>query len=222
MVFMLCPHSPVVDSFPFTLTFSLSLPQSLYVWGSLLTYIHDSQSTSLMSGPGMQLTFSGSALFLATSLFLSYGQQLLENKTGHQVYSLLLYLLSDQDLEKCVSLHLPIKRMSSYWSILSNIQGNIWLLILLLLLLLLFGLFRAASVTYGGSQARWLNRSYSCQATPQPQQCGIQATSATYATADGNARSLAHWARPEIEYESSWMLVRFVSTEPHGTLPKYF
>lgn len=67
-----------------------------------------------MSGPGMQLTFSGSALFLATSLFLSYGQQFLENKTGHQVYSLLLYLLSEQDLEKCVSLHLSIKRMSSY------------------------------------------------------------------------------------------------------------
>ena len=43
---------------------------------------------------------------------------------------------------------------------------------------------------------------------PQPQQCGIQAMSATYTTAQGNAGSLTHWLRPGIEAASSRMLVR--------------
>ena len=46
---------------------------------------------------------------------------------------------------------------------------------------------------------------------PEPQQCGIRATSVTYTTAHGNARSLTHWARPWIEPATSWFLVRFVS-----------
>ena len=37
-----------------------------------------------------------------------------------------------------------------------------------------------------------LNRSYSCQPKPQPQQCGIRAMSTIYTTAHGNARSLTH------------------------------
>ena len=36
------------------------------------------------------------------------------------------------------------------------------------------------------------NQSCSCQLTPQPQQLGIQASSATHPTAHSNARSLAH------------------------------
>ena len=49
-----------------------------------------------------------------------------------------------------------------------------------------------------------------CWPTPEPQKCGIQATSATYATAFGNARSLTHWARPGIEPATSWFPVVFV------------
>ena len=41
------------------------------------------------------------------------------------------------------------------------------------------------------------------RATPQPWQHRIWHTPATYATAYGNARSLTHWARPEIEPTSS-------------------
>ena len=41
--------------------------------------------------------------------------------------------------------------------------------------------------------------SHSCQPTPQPQQCGIQITSATYTTVHSNAGSPTHWARPETE-----------------------
>ena len=56
-----------------------------------------------------------------------------------------------------------------------------------------------------------MNWSCSCQPTPQPQQHRIQAASVTYTTAHGNPKSLTHWARPDTEPASSWMLVRFVN-----------
>ena len=52
-----------------------------------------------------------------------------------------------------------------------------------------------------------LSRSYSCQPIPQAQQLRVGAVSVTYTTAHDNAR-------PGIEPASSWILVRFVSTEP--------
>ena len=61
-------------------------------------------------------------------------------------------------------------------------------------------------MAYGGSQGR-----SRCRPTPQPLQLGIQATSVTYNTAHGSARSLTCWVRPEIEPDSSWMLVGFVN-----------
>ena len=39
------------------------------------------------------------------------------------------------------------------------------------------------------------NQSYSCWPQPQPQQCTIRSASVSYTTAEGNARSLTHWAR---------------------------
>ena len=51
---------------------------------------------------------------------------------------------------------------------------------------------------------------------PQPQQCHIWAVSVIYITANGNARSLTHWVRPEIKPVSSWIL--FVSAEPQREL----
>ena len=48
----------------------------------------------------------------------------------------------------------------------------------------------------------------------QPQQRQIQAKSATYTTAHGNARSLTHWARPGIEPKTSLFLVGFISSAP--------
>ena len=59
-----------------------------------------------------------------------------------------------------------------------------------------FHLFRAAPVTYGGSQARgWI---------------GAIATAA-YTTAHSNAGSLTHWASPGIKPTSSRILVRFIN-----------
>uniref|UniRef100_A0A4X1UAF3 Uncharacterized protein n=1 Tax=Sus scrofa TaxID=9823 RepID=A0A4X1UAF3_PIG len=43
--------------------------------------------------------------------------------------------------------------------------------------------------------------------------------SATYTTAHGNTGSLTHRARPGIEPETSWFLVRFVSAESQQELP---
>ena len=47
------------------------------------------------------------------------------------------------------------------------------------------------------------------------------AASATYTTAPGNAGSLIYWVRPGIKLASSWVLVRFVTTEPQWALQDY-
>ena len=80
------------------------------------------------------------------------------------------------------------------------------------------GLFRAAPVSYGGSQAWGPIRAVSYRPTPQPQQLGIQAVSSTYTTTQSNTGSLTHWATPGIKPASSWILIRFVSTEPQQEL----
>ena len=77
-----------------------------------------------------------------------------------------------------------------------------------------FLLFMAAPVAYGSSQARGQTAAPAAGPTPQPQQHGIQAVSATYTTAHDNIRSLTHWARPGIELVSSWILFGFFSTQP--------
>ena len=46
----------------------------------------------------------------------------------------------------------------------------------------------------------------------QPQQCQIQAASATYTAPHSNTGCLTHWVRPGTEPASSWILVRFVTS----------
>ena len=77
-----------------------------------------------------------------------------------------------------------------------------------------FLLFRAAPA-YEDSQARSPIRAV---ATPQPQQCRIQAASGTYTTAHSNAKSLTNWERPRIKPATSLFLVGFVSTAPRWEL----
>ena len=55
------------------------------------------------------------------------------------------------------------------------------------------------------------NRSCSHWPSPEPQQRRIQAASATYTIAHGNAGSLTYWARPGIKPATSWFLVGFVN-----------
>ena len=61
---------------------------------------------------------------------------------------------------------------------------------------------------FPGQGSDW---SCSCWPAPQPEQHGIQATSAAYTTAQGDTGYLTHRARPGIEPISSWMIVRFVT-----------
>ena len=71
---------------------------------------------------------------------------------------------------------------------------------------------RAAPAAHGSSQARrWIGAAASGLHRWQPQQCQIQATSATNAAVCGNTGSLIHWARPGIKPTSSWILVRFLT-----------
>ena len=57
----------------------------------------------------------------------------------------------------------------------------------------------AIPAAYGGSQSRGGITATAAWPMPQPQQCGIQAASATYITAHGNAGSLTHWMMPGIK-----------------------
>ena len=83
-------------------------------------------------------------------------------------------------------------------------------------LFVLFCFLRSSYRRFPGQGSNW---SYSCQPTPQPQQCQIQAISVTYTTAHGNTRSLTHLAKPGVKPASSWILVRFITTELEQKLP---
>ena len=61
---------------------------------------------------------------------------------------------------------------------------------------------------FSGQGSNW---SYSHRSTPEPQQCGIRAMSATYTKVHGNAGSPTHWARTGIEPATSWFLVGFIN-----------
>ena len=81
-----------------------------------------------------------------------------------------------------------------------------------------FCLFRATPTAYGGSQARGPIRATAaglCQShsNARSEPCLWPTT-----TALGNAGSASHWARPGIEPETSWFLVRFVSDAPQREL----
>ena len=59
----------------------------------------------------------------------------------------------------------------------------------------------------------------SCRCQPQSHQIRSHICN-LYTTANGNGRSSTHWAVPGIEPRSSWVLVRFVTTELQGELQK--
>ena len=74
--------------------------------------------------------------------------------------------------------------------------------------------FLCHTMAYGGSQARGRVGAVAAGLQHSHIERGIQATSATCTTAHGSTGSLSHSARPGIEPVSSWILIRFVSTEP--------
>ena len=76
------------------------------------------------------------------------------------------------------------------------------------------GLFRAAPLAYGSSQARGRMGAVSFQPTSPPQQRQIWAAPEACTTAHGNSRSSTQWARPGTKPASLWILVGFVTEEP--------
>ena len=92
---------------------------------------------------------------------------------------------------------------------------------LFLLLFFFFPAFsRAASMAYGGSQAKGLTRR--CSLWPEPQQCQICSEFVTYTTAQGNAGSLTHWVRAR-DQTHNLMVPKSdsLTTEPRWELLKW-
>jgi len=81
-----------------------------------------------------------------------------------------------------------------------------------------FGLFRAVPVAYGGSQARGPIRAVVSSLHQSHSDAGSEPHLSLNTTAHGNARSLTPWVRLGTESVPSWVLVRFVSTEPQWEL----
>ena len=84
---------------------------------------------------------------------------------------------------------------------------------------LFFLFFKGCSRGIWKFPGKGLNWCHSCQSMPQPQQCQIWATSASYAAAHGNGRYLTLWKSPGIEPTSLWILVGFITAEPQWELP---
>ena len=88
--------------------------------------------------------------------------------------------------------------------------------------LFFFFYFRAAPVAYANSQATgWIRAAPTGLHHSHSKAGSTRATSPTYTTAHSNTRSLTHWARPGIESASSWILVKFITTEPQQELPSW-
>ena len=78
----------------------------------------------------------------------------------------------------------------------------------------LFAIFLGRSHGIWSFPGQGSNRSCSRWPTPEPQQRGIRAVSATYTTAHSNPRSPTHRARAGIEPVTSWFLIGLLTTGP--------
>ena len=92
----------------------------------------------------------------------------------------------------------------------------LFITIIITTIIIIILLLRAESLAYGSSQARgWIRataldlRHYTTATATQDSSCICYLHHSS-----SNTGSLTHWARPGIEPTSSWILVRFVSTEP--------
>ena len=84
-------------------------------------------------------------------------------------------------------------------------------------LFIYFCLFRATPAAYGVSQTRGQIEAIA-SALHQSHSNTRSSHVWIYTTVHGNARSLTHSVRPGVEPVSSWMIVRFVPTEPRWEL----
>ena len=81
-----------------------------------------------------------------------------------------------------------------------------------------FCFFRAVSTACESSQARGQIQAIAASLCHSHSNCGsLQPTP----MAHGHTRSPNCWARPGMEPESSWILVRFISAAPHRESPHF-
>ena len=102
--------------------------------------------------------------------------------------------------------------MNCYWTVPFDHSVTVtttYLFIYLFIYFCLFAIFLGRSCSIWRFLGQGSNWSCSLWPTPQPQQHGIWASSGTYTTAHGNARSVTHWVRPGIRPTTSWFLVGF-------------
>ena len=98
-----------------------------------------------------------------------------------------------------------IQRFLQRWP---GLMGRNFFFFKFIFIFMLFGGYTCGIWKFPGQESNW---SCSCQPTPQPQQRGIQTTSAAYTAAHGNTGSLTHRARSGIEPASPWVLAGFVN-----------
>ena len=83
-------------------------------------------------------------------------------------------------------------------------------------------LFRPIPAAYGCSPRVDIKSELQLKPMPWPQQHQNWAASATYTTAHSNTRSLTYWVGPGIKPISSWILLRFITTEPQWEFSDLF
>ena len=83
-------------------------------------------------------------------------------------------------------------------------------------------IFRAEPVAYEGSQARYPITAAAASLHHRHSKVGFKPRLQHTPQLTGNAGFLIHWARPRVEPTPSWILVRFVSTEPQQEIQELF
>ena len=82
-----------------------------------------------------------------------------------------------------------------------------------------FLFFMITPEAYESSHGRWQIEAAAAGLHHSHSDTGSQSPSVTYTEAYGDTGSLTHWTRPGIKPVSSWIPVRFVTTEPQRELP---
>ena len=113
---------------------------------------------------------------------------------------------------------LALIKASSYWKMYSMNMLTVWLnwevyMTWLEVTYIYLCLFRATPMPYGSSQARGQIRAVAAVLHHFQSNTRSKPNLRLYTTAHDNAGSLTHGERPGIKPASSWILVRFVSTD---------
>ena len=141
---------------------------------------------------------------LAKLCFLWSPQQRICSMPFSQLWVLVFFDLKLPYSNRCLCCHQALFPLSLYLLIFFLFFSSLFF----------FLLFMAKPVAYGSSQARGRIRTTDASLHQSHSKARIQAASATYTIAHGNARSLTHWVKPGIKPAFPWILVGFSTSEP--------